>query len=107
MDRVMTVAARLLGVELGDHAVPAYCVQISSDKYQKKVQKCGDLNRMRSGDKACEALLLACEAPAAAKLVCSMGKWVSQSNPAGCGAMNRNACWRFCCDLVSFPLFFA
>ena len=43
MDRVVTVAARLLGVELGEHAVPAYCVEISSDKYQTKVQKCCDL----------------------------------------------------------------
>jgi hypothetical protein len=45
MDRVVTVAERLLGVELGEHAVPAYCVQISSDKYQKKVQKCCELHR--------------------------------------------------------------
>ena len=45
MDRVVTVAQRLLGVELGEHAVPAYCVQISSDKYQKKVQKCCELHR--------------------------------------------------------------
>ena len=55
MDRVVTVAARLLGVELGEHAVPAYCVQISSDKYQKKVQKCCELQQERSGHKACEA----------------------------------------------------
>ena len=55
MDRVVTVAARLLGVELGEHAGPAYCVQISSDKYQKKVQTCCDLQQERSGHKACEA----------------------------------------------------
>ena len=45
MDRVVTVAERLLGVELGEHTVLTYCVQINSGRYQKKVKKCGHLNR--------------------------------------------------------------
>jgi hypothetical protein len=51
MDRVVTVAERLLGVELGERAVLTYCVQISSGKYQKKGQK-KTTNRMLSGDHA-------------------------------------------------------
>ena len=45
MDRVVTVAERLLGVELGEHTVLTYCVQINSGRYQKKVKKCGHLSR--------------------------------------------------------------
>ena len=45
MDRVMTVAERLLGVELGEHTVLTYCVKINSGRYQKKVKKCGHLSR--------------------------------------------------------------
>ena len=45
MDRVVTAAERLLGVELGEHTVLTYCVQINSSRYQKKVKKCGHLSR--------------------------------------------------------------
>ena len=36
MDRVVTVAERLLGVELGERAVVTYCTHVSKGKYQKK-----------------------------------------------------------------------
>ena len=49
MDRVVTVAERLLGVELGERAVATYCKQISSGKYQKKGNKKTE-NRMLAGD---------------------------------------------------------
>ena len=39
MERVVTVAERLFGVELGECAVATYNKQIRSGKYQKKVAK--------------------------------------------------------------------
>ena len=56
----------------------------------------GDINRARG------TLRLA-RAPSAAYLVGFGGKWTSQSNPAGRGAMNRTCCHYSCCSIAYFP----